>query len=98
MKTENKKYLIYGGVAFLVGSLGYFIYTTLRNKNSNVAESQTDTVTPETETTSGTNTFRDMLDNPTIPSGIDWKFTPIEFKPIEYNPIFKPFTTKSVLL
>jgi len=74
MKTKNKKYLIYGGVAFLVGSLGYFIYTTLRNKNSNVAENQTDTVTPETETTSGTNTFRDMLDNPTIPSGIDWKF------------------------
>ncbi len=74
MKTENKKYLIYGGVAFLVGSLGYFIYTTLRNKNSNVAENQTDTVTPETETTSGTNIFRDMLDNPTIPSGIDYTF------------------------
>ena len=34
MKAENKKYLVYGGVAFLVGSLGYFIYTTLRNKNS----------------------------------------------------------------
>ena len=97
MKAENKKYLVYGGVAFLVGSLGYFIYTTLRNKNSIVSEKET-VVFSEKEPASDTNSFRDMLDNPAIPSGIDWKFTPIEFKPIEYNPIFKPLTTKSVLL
>lgn len=32
MNTETKKYLTYGGVALLVGSLGYFIYSTLTKK------------------------------------------------------------------
>ncbi len=32
MNAETKKYLTYGGVALLVGSLGYFIYSTVRNK------------------------------------------------------------------
>lgn len=72
MKIENKKYLIYGGVALLVGSLGYFIYTTIRDKNSNVVESETVKFT-EKEPTSDKNPFRDMLDNPSIPDVIDWK-------------------------
>jgi len=80
MTTENKKYLIYGGVAFLVGSLGYFVYTTLKNKNSKVAENENITFT-EKEPTSDTNPFKDMLDNPSIPSGIDYKFIPTPFTP-----------------
>jgi len=90
MTTENKKYLVYGGVAFLVGSLGYFVYTTLKNKNSNVVESET--VTPERETTSNTNPFRDMLDNPSIPTKIDFPIFS------GYNPNNNPLTKKSVLL
>ena len=104
MKAENKKYLVYGGVAFLVGSLGYFVYTTLKNKNSNVVESET--VTPEGETTSENNPFRDMLDNPVIPPKIDYKFNLNDFgynpnrNPFIFgsNPNFKPLTTKSILL
>jgi|LakMenE18May11ns_1017448.scaffolds.fasta_scaffold9959083_11 hypothetical protein len=73
MTTENKKYLVYGGVAFLVGSLGYFIYTTLKNKNSSVAENET-VIFSEKESASDTNPFRDMLNNPSIPSKIDYEF------------------------
>jgi hypothetical protein len=73
MKSENKKYLVYGGITFLVGSLGYFVYTTLKNKNANIAKNETVTFS-EKEPASDTNPFRDMLDNPVIPSGIDWKF------------------------
>lgn len=32
MNADTKKYLTYGGVALLVGSLGYFVYSTIRNK------------------------------------------------------------------
>ena len=96
MNIENKKYLVYGGVAFLVGSLGYFVYTTLKNKNSNVARTEKLQSTDEQEKyTSEKNPFRDMLDNPIIPPKIDWKFNPIDSG---YNLDFKPFTTKSVLL
>ena len=42
MTTENKKYLIYGGVALLVGSLGYFVYNTISNKKPSVVDNSTD--------------------------------------------------------
>lgn len=91
MEAQNKKYLVYGGVAFLVGSLGYFIYTTLKNKKSTVAENETVTFS-EKETTSDTNPFKDMLDNPAIPDSINFPIFS------GYNPIRNPFTKKSVLL
>jgi len=90
MEAENKKYLIYGGVAFLVGSLGYFIYSTLKNKNPNVAQNVT-RVTPEEEEeiTPKTNPFTDMLNNPAIPE-IKWEWKDELFS--------KPLTSKSILL
>lgn len=79
MNAETKKYLTYGGVAILVGSLGYFIYSTLSKKplvldNTQVIvgeeESATnpvlDNVTPE-----NTNPFSSL--NP-LPSSIGYKF------------------------
>lgn len=74
MKAENKKYLVYGGIAFLVGSLGYFVYTTLKNKNANIAENET-VIFSEKEPAPDTNPFKDMLDNPVIPSQIDWSWS-----------------------
>jgi hypothetical protein len=89
MEAENKKYLIYGGVAFLVGSLGYFIYSTLKNKKPSVAENETVKFS-EKETTSDTNPFTDMLNNPAIPTGIKWEWKDELFS--------KPLTSKSILL
>jgi hypothetical protein len=40
MNAETKKYLTYGGVAILVGSLGYFIYSTLRKPSLSVDNTQ----------------------------------------------------------
>ena len=88
MTRENKKYLIYGGVAFLVGSLGYFIYSTLKNKKPSVAENETVKFSEE-ETTSKTNPFTDMLNNPAIPE-IKWEWKDELFS--------KPLTSKSILL
>jgi hypothetical protein len=94
MKIENKKYLVYGGFAVIVGALGYIAYASIFNKNSNVEE--TETVTPERETTSENNPFRDMLDNPIIPPKIDYKFN---FGDFGYNPNRDyNFTKKSILL
>ena len=92
MTTENKKYLVYGGVAFLVGSLGYFVYTTLKNKNSSVAENET-VIFSEKEPASDTNPFRDMLNNPAIPSKIDYKF---EIPPIAPRGFFD--VSKSIFM
>ena len=82
MTTENKKYLIYGGVAFLVGSLGYFVYTTLKNKNSVAQTSeQLNSNDEEVKNNSGSNFFRDLLDDSDIPTEIDYKFNPTPFTP-----------------
>jgi hypothetical protein len=82
MKAENKKYLIYGGLAFLVGSLGYFVYSTISKKNSSVVENATDetidtTPTPETKV----NPFTNLLGK---------KFEPITFKPTDFS-VKNPF-------
>lgn len=36
MNTETKKYLTYGGIALLVGSLGYFVYSTIKKPSLSV--------------------------------------------------------------
>jgi hypothetical protein len=89
MEAENKKYLIYGGVAFLVGSLGYFIYSTLKNKNPNIAQNVTRVTPEEEEITPKTNPFTDILNNSEIPE-IEWNWMDELFS--------KPLTSKSVLL
>jgi hypothetical protein len=83
MKAENKKYLIYGAVAFLVGSVGYFVYTTISKRNSRVVK---DASTDETIDTTPTqapkvNPFTNLLGK---------KFAPISFKPTDYS-VKNPF-------
>jgi len=36
MKSDSKKILVYGGLAILVGSLGYFFYSTIKNSKAGV--------------------------------------------------------------
>jgi hypothetical protein len=77
MKAENKKYLIYGGLAFLIGSLAYFIYTTAKKKTSDTQSvvSSEEESTPTTEPTK-TNPFTDLLNNvDKLPSSIEYKPT-----------------------
>jgi hypothetical protein len=84
MKAENKKYLIYGGVAFLVGSLGYFIYSTFMKKTPIVVETVTTDSTDEelaSTTTPKVNPFTSLL-NTTLPSSI-------EYKPTDLSSYFK---------
>lgn len=84
MTTENKKYLIYGGVAFLVGSLGYFVlYTTIYNKKPSVVKNATDEEVINTTPTPApkVNPFTALLGK---------KFDPITFKPTDYS-IKNPF-------
>lgn len=78
MITENKKYLIYGGVAVLVGSLGYFVYMTISNKKPSVVENATDDKVIDTIPISERklNPFTALLEK---------KFAPIDFKPIDYS-------------
>ncbi len=79
MNAETKKYLTYGGVAILVGSLGYFIYSTIKKPSLVVDNTQVivgeeeiatnpvvDNVTPEKP-----NPFSSL--NP-LPSSIGYKF------------------------
>ena len=40
MNADTKKYLIYGGGALLVGSLGYFIYSTVKKPSLLVDNTQ----------------------------------------------------------
>jgi len=83
MTPENKKYLIYGGVAFLVGSLGYFVYSTISNKKPSVVENATDDGVIDTTPTPATrvNPFTSLLGK---------KFAPITFKPTDYS-VKNPF-------
>jgi len=83
MTPENKKYLIYGGVAFLVGSLGYFVYSTISNKKPSVVENATDDKVIDTTPTPATrvNPFTSLLGK---------KFAPITFKPTDYS-VKNPF-------
>lgn len=83
MTTENKKYLIYGGVALLVGSLGYFVYSTISNKKPTVVDKTTDDEVLNTTPTPApkVNPFTALLGK---------KFDPITFKPIDYS-VKNPF-------
>lgn len=40
MNAETKKYLTYGGVALLVGSLGYFIYSVMKKPSLSLDNTQ----------------------------------------------------------
>jgi hypothetical protein len=75
MKAENKKYLIYGGIALLGGSLVYFIYTTINNKPTIVEDrivgAEEETVTTPTKS----NPFTDLIKNQTFPETIGYKPT-----------------------
>jgi hypothetical protein len=83
MKAENKKYLIYGGLAFLVGSLGFFVYSTIsKKKPSVVKDASTDEVIDTTPTPAPkVNPFTNLLGK---------KFAPISFKPTDYS-VKNPF-------
>jgi hypothetical protein len=83
MTPENKKYLIYGGVAFLVGSLGYFVYSTISNKKPTIVENATDDEVIDTTPTPAkkVNPFTSLLGK---------KFAPITFKPTDYS-VKNPF-------
>jgi hypothetical protein len=83
MKTENKKYLVYGGVALLVGSLAYFIYNAVTNKPVVEKKSTDDKVLDTTPTPAPvkSNPFTALLGK---------KFAPIDFKPTDYS-VKNPF-------
>lgn len=76
MKAETKKYLIYGGVAVLVGSLGYFVYSTIFVKKPSVVDKATVESDEEKETPSKPNPFTALLNNP-LPTSIG--YTPKSF-------------------
>jgi hypothetical protein len=82
MTTQNEKYLMYGGVALLVGSLGYFIYERITNKPVEEIKS-TDKVLDTTPTPAPAkpNPFTALLGK---------KFAPISFKPTDYS-VKNPF-------
>jgi hypothetical protein len=40
MNADTKKYLTYGGIAILVGSLGYFVYSTIKKPSLSVDNTQ----------------------------------------------------------
>ena len=75
MKLENKKYLVYGGLAVIVGSIGYIAYSLIfKKKPIVVKDSEVVTEEVKSQPTSTTNPFKDMLDNPVIKPSIDWKW------------------------
>jgi hypothetical protein len=82
MTTENKKYLVYGGVALLVGSLGYFIYNAVTSKPIVVENATDDKVIDTTPTPAQkVNPFTSLLGK---------NFDPITFKPTDYS-VKNPF-------
>lgn len=74
MKLENKKYLVYGGLAVIVGSIGYIAYSLIFVKKPVVDKNTTVDTKNETTTSTNTNPFKDMLDNPVIKPSIDWSW------------------------
>ena len=40
MNADTKKYLTYGGIDLLVGSLGYFVYSTIKKPSLSVDNTQ----------------------------------------------------------
>lgn len=74
MKLENKQYLVYGGLAVIVGSIGYIVYSSIFVKKP-IAKKEVGVFIEEEKITPSApikNPFKDMLDNPVIPSKIDW--------------------------
>jgi hypothetical protein len=89
MTPENKKYLIYGGVAFLVGSVGYFVYTTISKRNSTIVKNATDETIDTTPTPAPqVNPFTALLGK---------KFEPIKFKPTDYS-VNNPFANTNTAI
>lgn len=76
MTAQNKKYLIYGGVAILVGSLGYYAYNSFTTKAPAQDDNQLPTPTPEPAPAPRVNPFTALLGK-TFPS--------INFKPTQYT-------------
>jgi hypothetical protein len=84
MNAETKKYLTYGGVAILVGSLGYFIYSTLSKKplvvdNTQVIvgedENTNQVVNDNPNASQSKNLFTEILDRAnSAPTSIGYKF------------------------
>ena len=83
MTTENKKYLVYGGVALLVGSLGFFIYNAVTSKPIVVKKATDGTKVINTTPTPApkVNPFTALLGK---------EFAPITFKPTDYS-VKNPF-------
>jgi hypothetical protein len=76
MKTENKKYLVYAGLAVITGAIGYIAYALIFPKKPSVVKN---TIVDNSEEVKATptsinNPFKDMLDNPIIKPSIDWKW------------------------
>jgi hypothetical protein len=89
MTTENKKYLVYGGVALLVGSLGYFIYNAVTSKPIVVEEKNPYSLpSPTPEPAPKVNPFTALLGK---------KFEPITFKPFDYS-VKNPFANTNTAI
>lgn len=83
MNAETKKYLTYGGVALLVGSLGYFIYSTIKNKplsydNTQVLIGEDENINKPVEDNfakeSTSNPFTSLLEKNPLPTSVGYKF------------------------
>jgi hypothetical protein len=80
MNTDTKKYLTYGGIAFLVGSLGYFVFSIIRKPSLSVDNTEVLIGTDENlnkpiednfAPAQNTNPFSNLN---TLPSSIGYKF------------------------
>lgn len=60
MQLETKKYLVYGGLAVIVGSIGYIVYSSIFVKKPIVNKDET--VDSVTETPYKTTFFADLLE------------------------------------
>ena len=84
MNAETKKYLTYGGIALLVGSLGYFVYTTIKKPallvdNTQVLIGEDENINKPLEDnfapTSKENLFSELLSRSnSAPTSIGYKF------------------------
>lgn len=85
MNADTKKYLIYGGVALLVGSLGYFIYSTIKKPsllvdNTQVLIGEDENLNKPVEDNFAstdkpkTNPFTALTDSNPLPTSIGYKF------------------------
>ena len=88
MTTENKKYLVYGGVALLVGSLGYFIYNAVTSKPEVVEEEKPYSLPSPTPVTEKPNPFTALFGK---------KFEPLPLKTFDYS-VKNPFANTNTAI